>query len=195
MDGNSQSLYANIASTKTKQSNSSALLIVDLGTCALTKRGAYTATMSASQMRRRDGSHMKGITTLVISDSAIACVVISGNSTALTLARKKRTGMYNTTIAYDQYKQKYDQNCTVLCEVLEMQSITPIVTACAVIFGAKMWYDILQYVYFRERMRIYKSVVNEGVSIVRLAIERGALSDMVMSHPVVNEYVRGNKRM
>ena len=69
-------------------------------------------------------------------------------------------------------------------------SAMPLVATCAVLVGVRVWYDIVQFLYFRERMRIYKTVAAEGVGVVRLAIERGCLSDVVLSHPRVQEFVR-----
>jgi hypothetical protein len=44
------------------------------------------------------------------------------------------------------------------------------------VVGIKVWYDIVQFVYYRERMRACTEVVKEGVVLLRLAIERGVLS-------------------
>ncbi len=44
------------------------------------------------------------------------------------------------------------------------------------LIGGKVWYDIVQFVYYRERMRACTKAVEEGVGLIRFAIERGLLT-------------------
>ena len=46
------------------------------------------------------------------------------------------------------------------------------------LFAAKAWHDLLSYAYHRERMRTCRVIVKEGVDLVRIAVERGALADL-----------------
>ena len=52
------------------------------------------------------------------------------------------------------------------------------VTLALVVVGAKVWYDVLHFAYYRERARACTKIVHEGVELVRFAIERGVLSDL-----------------
>ena len=57
-------------------------------------------------------------------------------------------------------------------------SLTLIATISVGLITTKAWCDIMAFMYYRERMHVYRSVIGEGMSIIRLAIEKGALSDL-----------------
>ena len=62
--------------------------------------------------------------------------------------------------------------------VTSMDSLcTSLIVTGGVVIGVKMWHDILHLMYHRERMRVCKTLLTEGASLVRLAIERGCVSD------------------
>lgn len=54
---------------------------------------------------------------------------------------------------------------------------------CVVVVGAalaaKMWIDLIHFAYHRERVRAYTRLAREGTGLIRLAIERGVLSECV----------------
>lgn len=43
---------------------------------------------------------------------------------------------------------------------------------------AKLWSDALHFMYYRERMRIYRAVVGEGMHLVQTALDKGSLRDL-----------------
>ena len=51
------------------------------------------------------------------------------------------------------------------------------VAACSLV-AAKIWYDIVNFAYHRERMLVYRELASEGVNLLRIAVEKGALSDL-----------------
>ena len=45
----------------------------------------------------------------------------------------------------------------------------------ASLLAIKVWLDIVQFLYYRERVQACKHIVSEGAQLIRLAIERGVL--------------------
>ena len=46
-------------------------------------------------------------------------------------------------------------------------------------FGMKVWHDIVRYIHHRERMEAYRFLVREGMTLVRLAAETGLMTGSV----------------
>tara|TARA_B110000046_G_scaffold34837_2_gene37861 strand:- start:898 stop:1116 length:219 start_codon:yes stop_codon:yes gene_type:complete len=51
------------------------------------------------------------------------------------------------------------------------------VSVGVLMFGFKVWHDIVLYIRHRERMQAYRFLVQEGMALVRLAAETGMTSE------------------
>lgn len=51
-----------------------------------------------------------------------------------------------------------------------------LVAAAAGLICIKVWHDVVQFVYYRERMRACTEAVKEGLALIRFGVDRGLLS-------------------
>lgn len=61
---------------------------------------------------------------------------------------------------------------------MSSDTITAVTIVACTALAAKIWYDIVSFAYHRERMLVCRELVGEGVNLLRVAVERGALSDL-----------------
>lgn len=102
-----------------------------------------------------------------VADSGVFALVLDEFDSAFVRVKKK------ASISFLDHLKR-----SALTSWYEMNSGSVVAVAACTVIAAKIWYDIMNFAYHRERMLVYRELVGEGVNLLRIAVERGALSDL-----------------
>lgn len=58
-----------------------------------------------------------------------------------------------------------------------------VVAAMCILFATKVWYDIVNFAYHRERMMVCRELVTEGMNLLRISMEKCGLEEIGAAVP------------